>query len=354
MGVPLKKVVEHYIGLAKQADDPRMVYRGAATDLARAAMDPANKLASLQLSKAAMEFAAAARRPPTTSDFLDLLRETEAAVHEVGGDPMNVIARRREIHEARSSDAPRVSIAPESFNEDVTLGRSGSFKWNPTNEEIQNGIKQSDTVAFWQGFKREAQAMTIDIGFLNPPAVTPEDTADGQTFDCRPYAIVEYGSDGDRKSIQLDVGFGVRLTVVGNYISVLLGMNQPRAGFITTTLGMGASIGAFAAPSQAPVTSTTYIDALAAGNITPYLPRPLKGQLLLTPLTDLALAETLDIFFYSVGGGANPIGQIRYTQATTTPQGPFPFPIPGDVAWFQVRNNGVAARNIRLPFQLSL
>ena len=324
------------------------IYRRAAETFTGLASDRKNRAVARHLHEVAQEFAEAAQRPPTEEDFHDLLRETAQAYEEVGDDPLDLLARRREIHEVRSP-TPRVSIAPASFTEDVTLGRAGIFTYAPSAAEIVNGIKQSDTLAFWQGQKAEAQAVTVDVGLISQnfplPTVTPL-----PTDNARPYGIVEYGSDGNRTSVKFDVGFGVRFTVVGNYVSVMVGMDPPMSGSPAAQLSIGASLGLFAAPSQAPVFLTGYVDDLGVGASTGFIQRPQKA-IQLGPIQTDATGGTTTLEFYHIGGGAAPLYRLEYPSGTLSAS---PIPLAGDVGFLKLINNTGGVANYRLPFQLSL
>lgn len=358
----LNELVQEVIGRAKAAPDPEPVLRYAANKFARLAMDPKNAPMSKQLKDVAVGFAKAASAPPrraTVSDFVDLLEETKATITEVGDhDAMNIIARRREIHEARSTDAPRVSISPETFNEDATLGRAATIKFDPTNDEIARGIVQMQTVAFWQGKKRETQAISVDVALTNPPPPIII-TDSSHVADARPYGIVEYGADGNKVSVEFDVSLGVRLNVLGNYVSVLVAMGVPKISSAgppivyedSPTIVVGASLGAFASPSQAPVIRSLFLDDLGAGVTSDFLPIPNKSVLLLPMQTNQVLAETATIFFFAYGGGL-PIFSVPFAQVANSPM--HAIPITGDIRFVKVQNAGAAARNFRLPFQLSL
>lgn len=359
----LEQLVQEVIGRAKAAPDPEPILRFAAKKFGRLAMVPENAEISERLRRTAMGFAQAAakqaRRRPTVSDFVDLLEETKASIEEVGDhNAMDIIARRREIHDERSTDAPRVSISPETFNEDATLGRAAMIKYNPTNDEIGRGIVQSQTVAFWQGKKRETQAISIDVALTNPPP--PIIISDAHDVpDARPYGVVEYGADGNKVSAEFDVALGVRLNVLGNYVSVLVGMGTPRIRDAgppvvledSPTLVVGASLGAFASPSLAPVIRSLFIDDLTTGTDTDFLPIPNKAVLLLPMQTNLVLAETAVISFFGYGGGL-PIFTVPYAQVANSPM--HAIPIMGDTRFVKVHNGGAGTRNFRLPFQLSL
>lgn len=353
----LDELVSEYVGRARAAADPVPILRMAAARFGRAATDPKNAHLSDRLNNVAMGFSRAAQRAQprraTVSDFVDLLEETKAAIEEVGDhNAMNIIARRREIHDERSTDAPRVSIAPSSFNEDATLGRSTKIKFAPTQDDLNAGIVQSQTVAFWQGVKREAQAITVDVGLVSPP---PPDVLNNNVHlvnpqSVRAYTLIEYGSDGNKTTAKCDIN--QRLTVVGNYVSVLVGCDPPFDSFPTTDITVGASIGTFAAPSQSPVICTVYVDQLLPGTTSDFIAIPTKAVQLLPFFTNLALAETATIFFFGYGGGSTPLNGLFYKQIENFTMSPFP--TGGDLSFFKVHNGGAGLANFRLPFQLSL
>lgn len=350
-----RKLVESFIGAAKANPGARPeIFRRAAYTLMGLAQNPKNARSASQLARIGNEFARAAwaTQPVVIDDFDEILQETAQAYEEVGDDPMDLVARRREIHDERTPPTPgQVSIAPESFNRDATLGRSQVIKYAPTEEEkSQQGILQSQTVAFWQGTKKEAQAISIDIslGFL--PSVTDPDLIGNA--DARPYAEVEFGSDGNRTKFKCDINHGTRLTVVGNYCAVTVGMDAPMEGKDSAILTVGASIGTFAAPSQAPVICTLYVDGLEQNVSTDPLPIPLKAVQLLPIPTGLTLGGTYSIEFLSYAGVL--VGQEYFQQAYA---GPRPtIPVPADAAYIRLNNGGPSAFGVqfRLPFQLGV
>jgi hypothetical protein len=352
----IRELADHFVGMAAQVQPEQQseVLRQAAYEFMGLSQKPQNARSAEKLARIGLDFANAAsrQRPPTMDDFTDLLQGTEQAYDETGDDVMNLISRRRELYEERVSPTPgAVSIAPDSFNKDATLGRSAVIKFAPTQEEIAQGILQSQNIAFWQGTKKEAQAMTVDIslGFLPP-------LQDDSNLNVRPYAEVEYGSDGNRTKVKMDVAFGKRVTVVGNYIAVTIGTDAPRPvgpGLVGETIALtaGASIGAFAAPSVGPVILTSYIDFLEPVNEV-IIPIPLKAVALLPIQSDLALGQTATLEFLDYGA-TNIMTQVFYTQVANPVMQPIP--ITGDVAFILVRNGlSIIAKNFRLPFQLAM
>jgi hypothetical protein len=351
MGMTVKKLVGSFIGAAKQRPDRApAIYRKAAQVLTGLSRDPQNAHIAPQLQSAAIEFAGASasfQRAPTIEDFTELLRNTAVAYDQVGDDPIDLIARRREIQEERSGET-RTSIAPASFNEDSTLGRSAIIKFAPTPEESSQGIVETQTVAFWQGVKKEAQAVSVDVALVQPP---PPANANA-LLSARPYGIVKFGSDGNTTPVEFDIGRGTRFTMPCNYASVLVGMDPPPVNRASAILTVGASMGTFAAPSQAPIFRTRYVDALLGGTNSDFITIPLKASQLLSIQSNMAIGETAIITLYSFSG-ADALTEIFYQQGAALTAN-LPAPLAGDEFFVKIHNGSVAARNFRLMFQLSL
>lgn len=279
----------------------------------------------------------------TKDDFEELEDQHAAAMEEVGqhGD-FEVMARRAEIQEASKveTSVARVATNPASFNERTPLGRTATVKFNPSNTDQAANIVATSTVLLWQGDKVETQAATVDISVNE---VFPDPTG---IATCRPYAIVTYGSDGNRTSVAVDVGRGTRLTVVGNYVDVLVGMDQPPAGFNSGVMTLGASLGMHAARSIAPITRTVYVDNLAVGGVVTY-PRPSHATSILSPQsTDTA--GTMRLRFYDTGGLL--VYALIFGAGSITS----PIPLTGDVATIDFTNQGTLAIWARIPHLLAL
>lgn len=357
----IEQIAQSFLGQA--AANPQMkheICRQAAYTFMGLAQDPKNARASQHLSEVGLQFARAAgdARPPVMDDFADLLQETQQAYEaagQYGDDPMDLIAIRREIHEDRTPRTPgQIFITPESFNRDATLGRSAKIKFNPTDEEKVNGIQQAQTVAFWQGTKKEAQAMTVDVNFTFLPAL-PSDPDLFTPLNARPYFELEYGSDGNKTKVVADLALGKRATVPGNYVAVNVGMDPPGFGKPCPVIDVGASIGAFAATSLGPLVRTVYADAVPTPNpgADPIFPIPLKAVALLPVQSSLLVGESFRIEFLDFGGGI--VSRVFYTQAVNSTM-PI-VPIIGDVSFVSIVPMGAFAfpsNAFRLPFQLAL
>lgn len=343
----LSDIAARYVGAAAQnPNQGRDIFRRAANTFLGLAGRPQNAKLSDRLQWYAKEFAAAAERPATVPDFSDLLQETALAYSEVDhNSDIDLVARRREIHEQRSGSLGRVSITPKSFNEDTAYGRVVKIKWAPTEEDIRNSIVESDTASQWQGDKVEAQAITVQTGVVAPAAGTAGSPG---TPGARPYGKISFGSDGTIVSVIYDIGRGTRFTVACNFVTVLVGMEQPGIGEVPATMSVGVSLGMFAAPSLAPVFRTVYIDGIANGDVSDTLPVPAAGVQLYTPMCSHG-AGTVSINFFDVSQSVI-VGQFVLNNGVPH----LPIPIPGDAVYFQITNNSGAAANYRLPFQLSL
>lgn len=300
-----------------------------------------------QFARAAME----SETPATTDDFHELLEEQKAARDDGFSDDLNIRARSEATHDAGEKEVtPRVSIAPASWGKGATLGRSGTFRYAPTSQDVDAGIQQSATLAFWQGQPHESQALSIDLSLVALPmpiGVLPAPSP-GIDVSARPYGIVTYGSDGAIVSVRFDAGFGTRFNVSGSYVSIVAGMQAPMTGVAPGTLSFSASIGAFASPSQAPVTLTEYLDALPNGATSAPIQRPQHASQIL-PVLSSSTAGTALLTFYGQGAGgallsfSYPIGQLLQ-----------PIPLPSEVQYVTLKNLTGQAANFRLMFQLSL
>lgn len=331
------------LGLAATSTKPQYakeapVLRAIAERIAAAAMAPA--------------------RRATRDDFQETLEEYEQAHGEFAEDH-DVIARADDLHDAKTAlRGARVSIAPLSWGQGATLGRTGKFKWDPTAEDIANNVSQSGTLAYWQGEPHESSAVTIDLalpadGQPSPVAVLLPDAV-GARVSSRPRGIVSYGADGAITKVAFDAGFGTRLTVTGNYVAVQLAMEPPRANTQRGALSFTASMGAFASPSTAPVFYTEYIDRLPPGQATdgasgfPPIQRPAHAASILAVLSS-ETTGTASLAFWDAGGATvlfrfdYPMGQIL-----------LPIPLPSEVQYISLTNNTGAGASFRVVFQLAV
>lgn len=284
------------------------------------------------------------RRPG--SDFYGLLEELAQAYAEAGPRDMDVIARRRELHDARTPGLVRACITPASISADSTLGRIATLKWSPSADDKRNNIVQESTAAQWAGAKAEAQAVTVDCGLVSPPPLTR--TADTPAAGARPYGIITYGSDGCRVSAKFDLNFGVRFTIACDNLTLLVGMDRPATGAESVALTVGASVGFFSAPSLAPVVCSLYVDSLDDGDDSGFLPRPLRAVQLLPILTDATGGDT-HVEFYGFGGAA--LYSVTYPSGIMDAS---PVILGNDVAFVRVVNDTGAPAGYSLPFQLAL
>jgi len=367
MGASAKKLVSAFIGQAQQADPairPRILRRAAAT-FAQLASDPRNVRAKKHLTSIGLEFAGAAHQAATTNDFTQLLRDTAKAYEELGPaaefDTHATMDATALQHLDEAKNAMRTSIQPASLNKDSTLGRSATIKFQPSADEVVKGIVQEQTVAFWQGQKEEAQSMTVDIGTVLQPQPTPRLLV---TPDARAYAKIQYGSDGNTQNMAVvDLGLGRRITVVGNYVAVIVGMDPPGtpdpppAEAVAASLTVGASIGTFAAPSQAPLVRTSYIDDYERQEpgifISSERPIPLRAVRVLVPTGQAATPgdpalPVVTIQFYNLNGNT----VTSHTFNLLTGVGCYPITVPPDAFFFQVFTT--LGTFLRVPFELSL
>lgn len=353
--------------------------------------DPKNMEISDKLNQAASKFAEKARQKTPArfgTDFEVLLRDAVTA-HEnnPSGDDLDFYGRLANVQEAATDETAgddedeegddedddesvggtlgiarpgqpsgpgvvsneptfHLKAAPPSVTGNTPLGRSAKLKINPTQQEIQQGIKPSETVILWQGNKFESQTMTVDIGILQP---LPQQTTTLGTVTA--YAQIEYGADGAKELVYVDVGFGTRLTVAGNYLSVLVGVKDPyNVGTVSyPPIVVSASMGFFAATSTAPVIYTEFVNQLA-DNAQVRLQRPFRSAVMYPP--QLWPQGKCQIDFATLSQTVS-----RYNFDTTTAnQTTAPIVLSNDTFYIGVRNTSGDGfpRAIRLIFQLAL
>lgn len=355
MGAQLQDLVDEVIGAAEEAgpEHAEGILVDAADQFREAARQRENQNIAAVLAARANEFEARAQayrafttepvpvQPrATVDDFHELERDQAVAHAQVGRlDDLEIKAARNAIRKMRHGRL-RVSIAPESITEDTwRLGNQVNVKFAPTQADMINQIKVSDTVVLWQGTKVEAQSFTIDVGVTGVPALN-------SGVSCRPFGIVTYGSDGYQMSFTFDVNLGVRLTGVGNYCSVLVGMGAPRAGVPSGVMSIGASLGFFAATSQAPVTFTNYVDGLVAAGASTPIARPSRGSFILSPQSsDVNGQMQLDFIDYA--------GSIRTSLFFASGTVVSPIPVAPEIAGVVLNNKGANTANFTIPWQLS-
>ncbi len=339
------------IGLAARSQDP------AHRESARVLRAIAERLAQASL-------AAAMPGPATRDDFEEALEDFDQA-HGEQADDLSTLALANDLQDARTAAlSPRVSIAPRTWGAGATLGRTGKFRFNPTEDDIRQGIHQSGTLAFWQGETHEAQAVTVDVGIpvgLEPPPVlqlffgiaTPDVSS-------RSRGIISYGTDGAVTRVSFDASFGTRFTVTGNYVTVQIAMDPPKPLALSGLMAFTASLGAFASPSVAPVYYTHYVDQLPLGLSTdgnlslagirnpPPIRRPSHAAFLLAVLSD-SVSGTARLEFYGQG-----CAQILTTFIYPIGQVLAPIPLPAEVQYIVLTNTTGQDANFRLVFQLAL
>lgn len=283
----------------------------------------------------------------TANDFNEQLHDAIEAVRMGAPSDLDVVAVRRQLRE--EEQPPRVSISPESFTRDSALGRYSDFKYAPTDEEYALGVRQEDTLVIWPGLKHESQAFTVVAMLANVPELPIIQEGIFDPLAARPYGFVEFGADGSKTArIKFDIGFGTKFTVVGSYIAVGAGMAPLPNNWRSKQLRLGAHIGAFAAPSVAPVTCTEYVDALSAGSDSAFVLRPQMATFLLPLQCTNLLGSTL-ISFYDFNGTA--LYRITWNTSTVAAA---PIPLSPDVAYVRLNNGTGDEASYRMVFQLSL
>lgn len=292
--------------------------------------------------------------PATRDDFQETLEEFDQAHREFPGD-MDVLARADDLHDLKTEGkGKRVSIAPLSWGAGATLGRSGQFKWDPSQDEIRSNIAQAATLAYWQGEPHEAQAIGVDLAppanaLGNPFTALPDPSLGIPETSARFRGIVSFGSDGAITRVPFDAGFGARFNLTGNYVAIQVAADPPQTGMVAGLMSYACSIGAFASPSVAPLFYTSYIDELPQGDVSAPIQRPVHATQILPILSNLLGGNVL-LKFYGQGAQtvlnqfSYPIGQLLN-----------PIPLPAEVQYVTLTNTAaLGAGNFRIPFQLSL
>lgn len=372
-GIHLQRVVQEIIGSAEA--DPLtapQAYVQAAQNFRALAQQPQFRQMATLLGEKAQEFKIRAAQhlavqEAVKDDFEEQEQHFAEAYSKFGhhGNDMLVKAGRNEAAAApggqqtgaAASDVQRVCPIPISV-ESQRIGSTGQFKYQPTQADTINGIKESDTLLMWQDVKSVAQVLTVDVGLIKGevPTFPPKLT----NFSCRPYGIVEYGADGYHSVVKFDVGCGTRFTVAGNYCSVQVGMDPPDVAFPpwyptgSGIMSIGASLGFYAAPSQAPVTCTAYIDNLAQQKQANVV-RPAKAVAILPPIgarADGSGPVPITLTFYGWGGEI--IGMLSFNIGDIV----CPIPLSNDIAGLQIGNDDSGGKpqtsSFRLVFQLAL
>lgn len=244
----------------------------------------------------------------------------------------------------RAAEVLQASILPATLLiKETQPGQITTFKYAPSDDEKKrSGILQSDNLVAWQGVRGEEQTGTVDVFVMAAPAI--ETAGTGPVARLR--GTVRYGSGGVAAPVQFDVG--ARFTVSGNHVEVLVEMLPPPAGRTSATVRVGACLGFFAAPSQAPVTLTEYVDDLAAGATTDPILRPLKSVALLpVQLSD----DTSSLILTSFDHGG---GRVSQFLLSTENRQTYPLPLAPSIGYMTVKNTGGVPVSVQLPFQLAM
>lgn len=164
----------------------------------------------------------------------------------------------------------------------------------------------------------------------------------------RPYAEIQMGTMGfTEPTFRVDVGRGVRLTGEGNYVSVVVGMGAPLAGFPSAIYTLGARMGFFAAPTVTPLMFTSYIDQLAPTATSPKIVVPERANFILPPQMSDVLTGSIQINFL------DSTGNTIYSLPVPVGGAVAPIPATGDIVAITVQNTGVLTQNVRIPWQIS-
>lgn len=167
-----------------------------------------------------------------------------------------------------------------------------------------------------------------------------------QPLSSRPYALIQFGTDGFMAPLfRVDIGRGTRITGAGNYVTVTVLVGPPAPGYLSAICTIGARLGFFAAGSQAPPIYTTFIDDLAADDVTDPIEVPVRARFILPPMsTDPSGSITINFL--------NTLGAIQSTLIVPTGSVVAPIPIVEGVVAITVRNTGPSTASFQIPWQI--
>lgn len=266
------------------------------------------------------------------------------------------------------------------------FGGKAIIKFNPTADEITNGIRAQNSLFVWESPDKQPHFITVDVGRIvngyGAPASnastapgtggggagtfpTPSAPGSPTTFlSYRATAQVVLGTPGTMQDpFYLDIGRGQRFSALASYVAVTAQAEPTPAGtpagafsggvtYVPGSLGVYATLGVGFAPSLAPVTFTQYIDVTNPGTATTgaayTLPIPPRANFLL-PLQSGDKGGTSRLIFLDAGGRV-----ITTTQSFATGAIANPIALGEDYDAVIVRNEGAVFANYRLIYQLSV
>jgi hypothetical protein len=288
----------------------------------------------------------------------------------------------------------RLGPDPKTQNQ---WGGKGVIKFNPTNNEIVQGIKSEISLFSWQSPDGLPHFVTVDIGrytagvggpgndgtkgggatvlsVTNPRPVigavsgaTWPAAADqnGNPLYYRAIAQVLLGTPGTMQDpFYIDINRGQRFSTLASYVDVTAQMNGPpideatgnviipanfTTPFVSGSLAVYATLGMGVAPPLAPVLYTQYIDNQVAVTNTFIRAVPERANFLF-PVLLQGIGDTLKLVFINNVGST--VGAIVDPAFGTTPVSVPPIPLPEDC--YGVSVLVTAGTNYRLVYQLSV
>ena len=261
----------------------------------------------------------------------------------------------------RASDSNAVGVPGELGlnNPNEVMGNWGNqaiIKYNPSQADINGNILPQQQLISIEGSGRRPCALTIDTSISSEQAqgtATYPSGKDG-TGALLAYRMrflisygVSYGQTGFRTDV-ITIDPEQRVTVPANILYVSAIMLAPPAGYVSGSMSVGAIVGTHGTPSLSPVTSTSYVDGLAANASSAPIPLPEKAGFLL-PVQTSDVNGVFQLDFQNQSG--NPVTSLLVGAGQLVAAIPC-----GSSDYYQVviTNKGLITASYRLPFQLSL
>ncbi len=253
---------------------------------------------------------------------------------------------------AQPSAGPQGLISPPN-----STGGKGIIKFNPTSDEILNGIRPQVSLLVWQSPDGQPHYVTIDVGRLAGGVGGPgnDSLASGQaigtgigggTFPLgilpnnnllyyRACAQITLGAPGTMQDyFYVDINRGQRFTALASYVAITAQMDPPPTNgplenpAVSGSMGVYATCGPAIAPTLAPVLFTQYVDDIPGPAPTPngfVQIIPPRANTLLALVTNTVTSEALLLKFL------NNAGEPTFRVSLTSRGIPQPIVIPQDI-----------------------
>lgn len=167
----------------------------------------------------------------------------------------DLLDRRSDLHAQLEAAAPFVRNAPPSILNGI-IGNLASVSTQPQAAQQTNGITTGTLaeLVYWRG---QSVADTMIIAATIVPVQLPQ----RQPTALRPFANIQFGTQGFQTAVEVDICLGQQLTLSGSSILVTVGLelipNSPNAAVNMQIAGM-LSFGSVQKSNSA--TRTRYVD----------------------------------------------------------------------------------------------